>query len=93
MPQFTIESQFLVPIYRSHATYEAATPAEALRMAFEDDNWDASKTDYDSCRETEITGAWEGEEAHVGSNLLTANRREEDVDALASSAIESSEET
>lgn len=46
MPLFTIECQFLVPVYR-HETYDAPTLEAARQMALEDDNWGASKTDYD----------------------------------------------
>lgn len=69
MPRFTIESQFLIPVYR-HETYDAPTLEAARQMAIDDDNWDASKTDYNSCGPTEVTGAWEGETAYAGPNLL-----------------------
>lgn len=73
MPKFTIERQFLVPHYR-HTTYEAATLAEALQLAEQDQNWNNQVADYDNSRPDETTGAWEGEEAYSGPDLLAKMR-------------------
>jgi hypothetical protein len=61
MPKFTIESTFDLPVFR-HTTYDAPDAATAFALALADDQWDASKQDYDSCGETRLTGAWEGED-------------------------------
>lgn len=69
MPKFTIERQFLVPHYR-HATYNAPDLATALKMAEEDQDWDRQIADYDNSRPEETTGAWEGDDAYHGPDLL-----------------------
>lgn len=69
MPQFTIEMTFDVPHYRQK-TYEAATLEEALAQAKADDDWDHQIADYDCCGPERVTGAWEGDTAYRGKDLL-----------------------
>jgi hypothetical protein len=62
MPYFTIEKTYRLPVYQ-HKTYEAATVADACRLAIEDDDWENEKHDYESAGETYITGVWSGTDA------------------------------
>jgi hypothetical protein len=57
MPIFTIESTYRLPVYRQRP-YEAATLAEACRLAVDDDDWEGQKEDHESAGETYVTGAW-----------------------------------
>src|SRR5262245_12682077 len=67
MPAFTIETSYLLPVFR-HATYHAPTIAEAARAALKDEDWWTAKHDYDNARPVWVTGAWEGEDsAYRGS--------------------------
>ena len=68
MPEFTIERQFLIPKYR-YETYEAADLETALQMDAENDNWDVERTGWGGCIE-KVTGAWAGDQAHVGPDLI-----------------------
>lgn len=63
MPKFTIERQYLVPEFQ-HVTVEADTPEAAMQLAMDSDDWEGSKTDYESARPHYITAAWTGEAAH-----------------------------
>lgn len=66
MPIFTIETTYRLPVYRQRS-YEAASLAEACRLAVEDDDWDNEKQDYETAGETYVTVAWEGHDtAHSG---------------------------
>ena len=60
MTTFTVESTYRIPIYRQRS-YEAATLAEACRLAIEDDDWEGQKEDCESAGETYVTGSWPGE--------------------------------
>jgi hypothetical protein len=62
MPVFTVESTYRLPIYR-HRSYEAATPAEACRLAIADEDWSDTKEDRDSAGETHVTGVWKGRDS------------------------------
>ncbi len=62
MPLFTVESTYLLPIYR-HRNYEAANVAEACRLAVNDDDWSDNKEDRDSSGETHVTGVWKGRDS------------------------------
>ncbi len=73
MPLYTIEMAYDVPNYRQH-TYEAASLAEALALAKADDQWDDSKPDYDCASVERVTGAWAGDTAYRGRDLLNADR-------------------
>lgn len=59
MTSFTIESAYLVSVFR-HRTYEAATIEDACYLALEDDDWQQQKTDFESVGPTHVTGAWPG---------------------------------
>jgi hypothetical protein len=79
MPLFTIESTYRLPVYR-HRTYEAASLAEACRLAIEDDDWENETRDYESAGETHVTGAWEGRDcAYSGPSLLVPSHFDETV--------------
>ena len=70
MPLFTVERQYLVPVYE-HLTIEAVDADAACHAAVDEDAhpWDDPKTDYESARETCGSGVWAGAEAHVGDCL------------------------
>lgn len=59
MPIFTIETTYRLPVYRQRS-YEAASLADACRLAVEDDDWDGEKQDYEATGETYVSGVWEG---------------------------------
>lgn len=70
MAKFTVETQFLVPVYR-HKVYEAETVEAALAFASQDDDWyTEQKIDWDNSREDEHMGIWAGDEAYQGDNLM-----------------------
>jgi hypothetical protein len=58
MPKYAIERQYLVPVYQ-HLFIEAPNLDAACQQALDHDNWDSSRTDYDSSRETTIVCAVE----------------------------------
>jgi len=69
MPIFTIETTYRLPVHRQRS-YEAASLAEACRLAVEDDDWDNKKRDYETAGETYVTGAWEGRDtAYSGPSV------------------------
>ena len=69
MPIFTIAPTYRLPGYRQRS-YEAASLAEACRLAIEDDDWDNEKRDYETAGETYVTGAWEGRDtAYSGPSV------------------------
>jgi hypothetical protein len=61
MPIFTIETTYRLPVYRQRS-YEAASLAEACRLAVEDDDWENEKQDFEAAGETYVTRAWEGQD-------------------------------
>ena len=63
MPLFTVERQYLVPVYE-HLTIEAADAEAACRAAVDEDAhpWDDPKTDYELARETCVSGVWAGDD-------------------------------
>lgn len=68
MPTFTIERQYMVPVFQ-HITLEADTAEAAMREALDEDkhDWDegaGAKTDYESARETYVSACWAGDEAY-----------------------------
>ena len=71
MPMFTVERSYLVPVYQ-HVTVEADDVATACTAALDEDAhpWDNDKVDYESARETTVTGAWTGTTAYEGPCLL-----------------------
>lgn len=81
MPRFTIETTYRIPYYRQH-TYEAATFAQACRLAIDDEDWEDELPDYECVGPTYVTGIWkggnsayEGEEIDVPSHFdETAHR-------------------
>lgn len=89
MPAFTIETSFDVPHYR-HKTYQAETLEEALAMNAADDDWSGQKADFETCGDDRVTGAWAGEEDHVGADLMPAlpSSKAEQMEALLRGAIE-----
>lgn len=62
MPRYTIEVTYHLPVYRRR-NYSADTPAEACRLAIEDDWWEYAKEDVDSSGESYVTGIWLGANA------------------------------
>ena len=60
MPAFTIETSYLLPIYRRQ-TYEARTAEEACQLAIDDDDWSGASEDRDGARETFVSGLWSGD--------------------------------
>lgn len=69
MPTFTIEQQYLVPVFR-HLTVEAIDLNHALEKADSDGDWSRSHLDGENAREITVTGAWDGPHAYNGQNLL-----------------------
>ncbi|MCP4561747.1 MAG: hypothetical protein GY873_22370 [Bosea sp.] len=59
MPHFTIETTYLLPVYRQRS-YEAPSLAEACRLSIEDDDWDGSKQDHESAGDTYVSDIWAG---------------------------------
>lgn len=71
MPTFTVERQYLVPVY-DHLTLDAVDVAAACQLALDEDvhPWgDNPAADYETSRETQISGVWTGGTAHVGACL------------------------
>ena len=69
MPIFTIETSYRLPVYRQ-ANYEAGTIEEARRLALADDDWSGKRLDYETSRETTISGVWLGaDSAYRGADL------------------------
>lgn len=62
MPTYTIETTYRLPAYR-HQSYDAETPAQACRLAIEDEDWTGEKLDYETAGENYITGIWLGADA------------------------------
>ena len=71
MPMFTVERSYLVPVYQ-HVTVEAAGVTAACTAALDEaaHPWDNDKVDFESARETTVTGAWTGTTAYEGPSLL-----------------------
>lgn len=70
MTTFTIERQYLLPIYQ-HITIEAPDVETAMREAMDESihGWEGSKEALDSCTSHCITGAWESDDAYTGKAL------------------------
>jgi len=62
MPDFTIETTYLLPVYR-HQTFSAETIEQACRLAIDDDDWSREQRDHESAGETFISGVWPGPDA------------------------------
>lgn len=73
MPKFTIERTFDVPHYR-HVTYDAPDLETALKMDAENDDWDNQKEDFDCSGPERVIGAWKGEDAYSGPDLMAPSR-------------------
>jgi hypothetical protein len=69
MPQFTIETTYLLPIYR-HRTYEADALEQACQLAVQDDDWSGEKADTDTSGETYVSGIWPGTDAAYAGSAL-----------------------
>ena len=79
MPIFTIETTHRLPVHRQRS-YDAASLAEACRLAVADDDWDNEKQDYESAGETYVTGIWEGPDtAYKGATALVPSHYRETV--------------
>jgi hypothetical protein len=76
MPRFTIEQTFMVPHSRRR-TYDARDLDDALRQAAADDDWEDQSKDYDGSTDAKFTGAWRGDLAYVGPDLLATGKRPE----------------
>lgn len=59
MPLFTIEREYLMPVYQ-HIVIEAETPEAACAKAIEQDSWEGSRDDADNSGPTYITALCEG---------------------------------
>lgn len=89
MPDYTIEVAYHLPVYRQRS-YSADTPAQACRLAIEDDGWEDAKEDVDTSGETHVTGIWEGvDAAYSGQDISvpshfteTVQRKAEHFDIL-----------
>ncbi|MBA4208422.1 MAG: hypothetical protein C0454_02725 [Parvibaculum sp.] len=68
MPAYTVETTYRLPAYR-HRTYHAATPAEACRLAIEDEDWQGKKLDAECVGETFVSGIWRGTDAAYSAPL------------------------
>jgi len=67
MPKFTLERQYLLPVYQT-VVVEAPDLATACKLAIKDEDgkggwlsWDGAEQDYDNARATVITAAVLGE--------------------------------
>lgn len=69
MSTFTVERAYLAPVFQ-HLTVEAATVEEAMRLALAHDDWEGSKTDYETSGETRIEKVWNGTEAYAPGTLV-----------------------
>jgi hypothetical protein len=89
MPQFTIETTYDVPHFR-HTTYEADTLEAALALAAADQEWDNQKADFDASGEERQTGAWAGDTAYHGAQLIppAPPSKVEQMEALLRGVIE-----
>lgn len=89
MPDYTVEVTYHLPVYRQRS-YSAETPAQASRLAIEDDGWEDAREDVDTSGESHVTGIWEGanaaysgEEIPVPSHFAeTVQRKAEHFDIL-----------
>ena len=70
MPMFTVERQYLVPVFQ-HLTLEADDAASACAAALDEEAfpWEGDKVDYDSARETTLIGLWTCPTAYDGKSL------------------------
>lgn len=62
MSDYTVETTYHLPVFRQRS-YSADTPAQACRLAIEDDGWEDAREDVDTSGETHVTGIWEGADA------------------------------
>lgn len=62
MPHFTIETTYLLPVYRQRS-YEAPSLAEACRLSIEDDDREGAKQDHESAGDTFVSDIWAGADA------------------------------
>lgn len=89
MPDYTVEVTYHLPIYRQRS-YSAETPAQACRLAIEDDGWEDAKEDADSSGESHVTGIWAGADAAYSGQSIpvpshfaeTVQRKARHFDAL-----------
>jgi len=79
MPTYTVETTYRLPAYR-HRSYEAESPAQACRLAIEDENWTGEKLDYETAGENYVTGIWQGADtAYEGPSIPVPPHFEEGV--------------
>ncbi|AEQ52851.1 hypothetical protein [Pelagibacterium halotolerans] len=79
MPTYTVETTYHLPAYR-HRSYEAETPAQACRLAIEDEDWTGEKLDYETAGENYVTGIWQGADAaYEGPSIPVPPHFEEGV--------------
>jgi hypothetical protein len=79
MADFTIETTYLLPVFR-HRTYTAEALETACRAAIEDDDWEIAEKDYDSSRQVHVSGVWEGmHAAYTGPSIPVPPQFEEAV--------------
>ncbi|WP_331375360.1 hypothetical protein [Sinorhizobium chiapasense] len=70
MPDYTIETNYHLPVFR-HRTFRTDTLEAACRAAVEDDSWDDARHDYESSGETHVTGIWQGANAAYRGPAIT----------------------
>lgn len=73
MPAYTVEVTYHLPVYRQRS-YSAETPAQACRLAIEDDGWEDAREDADSSGESHVTGIWEGMDPPVRARKSPSHR-------------------
>lgn len=79
MPKFTIETTYRIPHYR-HATYDAATPAEACRLAIDDEDWSSRLADHECAGPTYVTAIWRGAgSAYEGEDVTVPSLFDETI--------------
>jgi hypothetical protein len=69
MPIFTIETTYLLPVYRQRS-YEAENFDAACALAIADEGWDDEKSDVETSGDTYVTGAWAGRDAAYRGKAL-----------------------
>ncbi|WP_216333560.1 hypothetical protein [Rhizobium sp. X9] len=79
MPDFTIETTYLLPVFR-HRTYAVDTLDAACRAAIDDDSWDIAEKDFDSSGPVHVTCIWAGaHSAYAGPPLQIPQQFEKPV--------------
>lgn len=67
MSTYTIERQYLAPVYQ-HLTIEAETAEAAMRAAMDAEDWSSGVIDTENARPHHISGCWVGGKAYAGES-------------------------